>query len=362
MDGRRALFDHAKFAAVALVVCAHTWMPLLDDRVTVGAVLTVAAFAMPLFTTLCGYFARPRPGRPAVDGPRLVTQLAVPYLVFQVLYQLAGFSLPVHLLEPRWLTWFLLSLLLWRLSVPLWTALRRPLPVAVLVAAASGTATALPAQFALGRTLGFLPFFVLGLTLRPEHFALLRTRPARRLAPLVLALVAAGFWLAAPRLLDPGWIEYTDSAAQLHTRYLPWLAVRAALGAVALLAGAAFLALLPDRPTRWTRLGAASLYVYLLHGLVLKVLQHAGLYRRPELHHWYVALPLLGAFALALAVVLALPASVRLLRPLVQPPVGRLLAPRAPAQRPSLDDLSGHVGATGVDAASGKSVAPAQQA
>lgn len=333
MGERQPLFDNAKFAAVALVVCAHTWMPLLAyDRTVAAAVLTVAAFSMPLFITLCGYFARPRPGRPQVDGPRLIGQLAVPYVVFQLLYNLVGMALerrlaPIHLLEPRWLTWFLLSLLIWRLTVPLWTALRHPLPVAVLVAAATGVVDAFPAELAFGRTLGFLPFFVLGLVLRPEHFALLHRRAVRRCAPAVLAGVAATLWVVGPKLLNPGWLEYTDSAAQLRVGYPVWLAVRVALGALALGAGAAFLAVLPARRTRCTALGAASLYVYLLHGLPLKLVQASGIYHARLLHHWWTALPLLGACALALAVVLALPRTVRLFTPLVQPPLGRLLHP-----------------------------------
>ncbi|WP_407916207.1 acyltransferase family protein [Kitasatospora sp. NE20-6] len=330
---RRPLFDNAKFAAVALVVCAHTWMPLVGaDRTIAAAVLTVAAFAMPVFVTLCGWFAQPRPGRPVVDGRRLVAQVALPYLVFQVLYNVVGMVLErrpaaFSLLEPRWLTWFLLSLFVWRLTVPVWTALRHPLAVAVLVAAGSGAVQELPAELALSRTLAFLPWFVLGLVLRPHHLRALRHPAARRWAPAVLASVFAVLWLVAPKLLNPGWVEYTDSAAQLHVPYPVWLAVRAALGLLSLAAAAAFTALLPDRRTRWTALGAASLYVYLLHGLPLKAVQASGIYHLRVLQHAYTALPVLGACALTLAVVLALPAARRLTAPLVQPPAGPLLLP-----------------------------------
>ncbi|MFD0529661.1 acyltransferase family protein [Kitasatospora arboriphila] len=207
--GRQPLFDNAKFAAVALVVCAHTWMPLAGaDRTVAAAVLTVAAFAMPVFVTLCGRFAQPRPGRPAVDGRRLVTGVAVPYLVFQVLYNLVGMALegrfaPFSLLEPRWLTWFLLSLFAWRLTVPLWTALRHPLAVAVLVAAASGAARALPEELALSRTLAFLPWFVLGLVLRPHHVALLR-RHGLALGPGGAGRGLRGAVARRPRAAEPG--------------------------------------------------------------------------------------------------------------------------------------------------------------
>jgi len=342
---RQPLFDNAKFAAVALVVCAHTWMPLVAyDRTVAAAVLTVAAFSMPVFTTLCGYFSRPRPGRPQVDGARLIGGLAVPYVLFQLLYNLAGMALerrlaPIHLLEPRWLTWFLLSLFIWRLTVPLWTALRHPLPVAVLVAAGFGAVDAFPPELALGRTLGFLPWFVLGLTLRPAHFERLHRPAVRRLAPLVLAAVAVAAWLAVPKLLNPGWLEFTESAAQLRVGYPVWLAVRAALAAVALVAGAAFLAMLPARRTVFTGLGAASLYVYLLHGLPLKLVQASGIYHARKLHHWWTALPLFGVCALALAVLLALPPVVRLFGPLVQPRLGWLFGARGPVRLPRREPL-----------------------
>ncbi|BFV57603.1 acyltransferase family protein [Kitasatospora sp. CMC57] len=349
---RQPLFDNAKFAAVALVACAHTWMPLLEKDRTVGAVvLTIAAFSMPVFIVLCGYFAHPsptttlageasrqpsgRPGRPQVDGGRLLAQVAVPYLVFQLLYNLVGMALeqrlqPIRLLEPRWLTWFLLSLLIWRLSVPLWTALRHPLPVAVLVAAGSGALHAYPAELAFGRTIGFLPWFVLGLVLRPHHFELLHRRTVRALAPLGLLSAFAAVWLAYPKLLNPAWVEYTETAAQLGVGYPVWLAVKAALGLLSLVATASFLALLPARRLRWTSLGAASLYVYLLHGLPLKVLQASGVYHARSLQHAWTALPVYGGFALTLAVLLALPVSVRLFGPLVQPPIGWLLRRPAP--------------------------------
>ncbi|MFD9126974.1 acyltransferase family protein, partial [Kitasatospora sp. NPDC059571] len=277
----------------------------------------------------------PPPPRPAVDGRRLVTQVAVPYLVFQLLYNLVPMALerrlePIALLQPRWLTWFLLSLFVWRLTVPVWTALRHPLAVALLVAAGSGAVHALPEELALSRTLAFLPWFVLGLVLRPGHVALLHRPQVRRWAAVAMAGVFAAVWLAAPRLLDPGWVEYTGSADQLHVGYPVWLGVRAALGALSLVAAAAFLALLPARRTAWTALGGASLYVYLLHGLPLKLVQASGVYHARALHHWWTALPLLGVCALALAVLLALPPVVRLLTPLVQPPLGRLLRDPAP--------------------------------
>ncbi|MBE9498738.1 hypothetical protein IHE61_09950 [Streptomyces sp. GKU 257-1] len=42
------------------------------------------------------------------------------------------------LTEPTFVCWFLVALFVWRLTVPLWRVIPRPLPVAVLVSLARG--------------------------------------------------------------------------------------------------------------------------------------------------------------------------------------------------------------------------------
>ncbi|MFD9128759.1 hypothetical protein ACFV0G_28960, partial [Kitasatospora sp. NPDC059571] len=66
---RLPLFDNAKFAAVALVVCAHTWMPLLTaDRTRAPRGRHGAGVALAVVRYQGGKFARPRPGPPRGGG------------------------------------------------------------------------------------------------------------------------------------------------------------------------------------------------------------------------------------------------------------------------------------------------------
>ncbi len=124
---RDAFFDNAKYLAIVLVAMGHAWEPLKgQSRVLEAAYMTVVyAFHMPAFIIISGYFSRSFDMR-ADRLKRLVTGVAVPYVVFEVAYVLFKRwadddpSLPVSLLDPWFLTWFLCALFIWRLTTPLW--------------------------------------------------------------------------------------------------------------------------------------------------------------------------------------------------------------------------------------------------
>ncbi|MFV2118173.1 acyltransferase family protein, partial [Streptomyces sp. Act-28] len=276
---RDPFFDNAKYLAIVLVAVGHAWEPVMEgSRATRALYMVVYAFHMPAFVIVSGYFSRSFAGRPD-QMRRLVGGVLVPYLVFEVAYTLyrwwaqdmawQAFSLT----DPSYLTWFLLALFVWRLSAPLWRALRHPLPVAVTVAALASLTPRIAADLDLQRVLQFLPFFVLGLTLREEHFRRLRRRAVRVAAVAVAVAAPAGAYAVAPHL-RMGWF-YRDTSAQ-ELGYAWWAGPLAtlALGTVALVLTAAFLAWVPARRTWFTVLGAGSVCGYLLHGFAVKAVEY----------------------------------------------------------------------------------------
>ncbi|MFJ3159000.1 acyltransferase family protein [Streptomyces kanasensis] len=276
---RDAYFDNAKYLAIVLVAVGHAWEPVMEgSRATRALYMLVYAFHMPAFVIISGYFSRGFTGRPD-QLRRLVSGVAVPYLVFEVAYTLyrrwaedapgTAFSLT----DPFYLTWFLVALFVWRLSAPLWRALRHPLPVAVAVAALASLTPRIAADLDLQRVLQFLPFFVLGLCLREEHFRLLRRR-AVRVAAGVLAVVAPVVAYAVAPHVRMGWFYRNTSAQELDAAWWAGPVATVALGACALVLTAAFLAWVPARRTWFTVLGAGSVCGYLLHGFAVKALQY----------------------------------------------------------------------------------------
>ncbi|MFE4630675.1 acyltransferase family protein [Streptomyces mirabilis] len=286
---RDAFFDNAKYLAIVLVAVGHAWEPLKgQSRALEAAYMVVYAFHMPAFIIISGYFSRSFDMR-ADRLKRLVTGVAVPYVVFEVAYVLFKRwadddpSLPVSLLDPWFLTWFLCALFIWRLTTPLWKLVRRPLPLALLVAMLATTSPSIGDDLDLQRTLQFLPFFVLGLCMKPEHFQLVRRREVRILSVPVFAAALVVSWWAVPRM-NPGWFYRRDSAQELGA---PWwvgpVMVLALLGC-SLLLTACFFAWVPRRRMWFTALGAGTLYGYLLHGFLVKGGDYWGWFDHEWLH------------------------------------------------------------------------------
>ncbi|MFE0106721.1 acyltransferase family protein [Streptomyces sp. NPDC059009] len=320
-QARDPFFDNAKFLLIVLVVAGHSWSPLQAQIPAVKAAYTVVyLFHMPAFIVICGYFARHFCG----TGPQmraLLTKVLLPYLLFQTAYQaldlwISGGPFQIHPIQPTYVLWFLPALCLWRVSVPLWTAVRRPLLLAVAVSLAAGT-TQMSYDLALPRVLMFLPWFVLGLRLRPEHLARLRTPALRGVAGgVLLAALAGAYWLAPG--VDPDWFNMQYSYEELGSSMPAYLGLRVVLFALSGLLVAAFFALVPDRRTRYTALGAVTMFPFLAHGLVIQTAERLdldGLAGRLGAS----AAPVLALFALGLALLLSSRPVRLLLRPFVEP-------------------------------------------
>ncbi|NLU67383.1 acyltransferase family protein [Streptomyces sp. HNM0574] len=344
---RDPFLDNAKFLLVVVVVIGHSWAPLAEStRGLKAAYLFVYAFHMPLFILLCGYFSRGFTGRPE-QVRKLVATVLVPYLLFETCYaalESAVRDRPFSLTpaEPTYLCWFLIALFVWRLTAPVWRAVRLPVVVAVAISLAAGLAGTAE-DLALTRVLMFLPWFVLGLRLRPEHFRPLRARAARRWALPVLAGAAAGAWWAAPRV-SRDWLLMQRGADGLGVEPLPYLAARAGLLVLTAVLVVAFLAVVPSSRRGFTRLGTMTMYPFLLHGLIVKSAEGAGLYAYVRAGG-PLALVALTLVAGALAILLCAPFVRRALRLVVEPPFPRFLVPTGTAKgHPGQHGHPGHPG------------------
>lgn len=280
--GRDARLDNAKFILIALVVVGHAIEPLRDHGPTGALYYWIYFFHMPAFIMISGYLSR------SFDASsnrveKLVLTVAVPYLIFWTIHQTIYFfergGLPdaASVLKPTWTLWFLVALFLWRLSVPVWKQLRWPVLIAVVVSMFGATAS-LGETLSMGRVVSFLPFFVLGLSLRREHFALLDRLWVRIMSVVVLGATAV---LALPisDRLSRDWLFWKDSLTDRDIDpLLPSFGIRLAFMGLALLMTVAVLALTPKQRTWFTSLGAYTLYVYLGHSVVLLLLKASPWY------------------------------------------------------------------------------------
>ncbi|NSC23859.1 acyltransferase family protein [Streptomyces albus subsp. chlorinus] len=333
--GRDPYFDNAKYLAIVLVAAAHSWEPFWDDsRAATALYLFVYTFHMPAFIMISGYFSRGFTFTPS-RVRRLVAGVAVPYVVFQTAYALFRRwahdepDYPIDLFDPWFVMWFLLALFFWRLLTPVWERLRWPVTTSVVIAVLVSVSPSVGGELELQRVLRFLPFFVIGLTLRPEHFTLVRHRAARLLSlPVLLGALVFSYW-AAPRM-NHQWLFLRDPAQDLGVSAVTGAAMSLALLVCSLVLSACFLAWVPGRRLWCTALGAGTLYGFLLHGFLVKGSRWWGWYR-PEWVHTPLGMVAVTLLASAAVTLLCTPAVRRALRAVVEPRMDWLF-PRGPGR------------------------------
>ncbi|MBO8190047.1 acyltransferase family protein [Streptomyces spirodelae] len=275
-SGRRDPFlDNAKYLTIVLVGVGHLWAPMQGDSRTVSALYaTLYAFHMPAFIIISGFLSRSYEGTPR-QIKRLVTGVLVPYLAFQTVYTLFMRWLDdpqreFHYQEPGFALWFLVALFVWRLTTPVWKNLRWPMPVALAIAVGASVTPSISSDLDLMRIAQFLPFFVLGLQLRPEHFELVQRRAARRIAvPVTACALLLAYW-SVPRM-SSDWFLREKSAAEMGVPAWVDATMVLAVFGCGLVLTVCFLAWVPRRHMWFTALGAGTLCAYLLHVYPIKL-------------------------------------------------------------------------------------------
>ena len=212
--------------------------------------------------------------------------------------------------------WYLIVLLMWRLVTPILKLHWLFLPASVVVSLVGGLWNT--DALMIPRFLGLLPFFVLGLHLKPRHLQRLDDHWVRLAAiPALLGIGAMARYTdtwAQTALLwyDAGYDEIPiDNEIVFQTRLTVMM--------FGLLGAFSVLALVPRRPLGWfTTMGTATMVVYLFHGFVIKTAKALGW---PEWASDHIrtgfVLTTLGAIALTL--LLASPPVRRVLEPLTDP-------------------------------------------
>jgi len=322
---------------------------------------------MPSFCLISGYLSR------ADLTPRRayeLCQLVATYAIFQTLYhlnnmmayRLAGFefrALPLQIFQPQSqvVTWFLLALALWRLLLPAVSRLRAPIFSSFIFANA-----ALYIDLGLNyqNLFSFLPFFLVGHAL-PSAIWHQIAHPAVRgfFALTFVGVTAVALLFSYTNRSFRGGPSFNTIFANVTSAYdcmngyvpnaTPDLCVSAdALllrlmfyaWSVPLIGG--FFALLPRAPGPWSIPGHMSMFVYLLHPLVItnafvmkQAFRHLTSMSGREVNVWspatdgWAVTSLVLPLSLTVVVLLSTPPIRWLLWPLIQPPLAVLVRDEA---------------------------------
>lgn len=312
--------DNAKLVLVTIVVIGHAIVLMPGGDLKSRVYDLIYYFHIPVFVLLTGYLSKSfRYSRKHLWS--LVTTLLVPYVVFSYLMvqfrHLAGGEplLDPIWTNPRWPMWYLIVLVMWRLATPVLKLHWVFVPIAIGVSLAAGSTN--QEFFDLNRAMGLLPFFVIGLHLKPEPLAIAR-RP--RMWILGVAIMAGLYWLTqyTDLLWSTQWFYYRASYEELGVGFAEGVWTRGRLMALSLIGCFGALALVPHRRSFITAMGSYSLVVYLCHGFVVRYLEYQG-YESWMPGNGVLTLAITVAWAVGLALLLGWPPVASKLMFLVDP-------------------------------------------
>lgn len=278
--------DKARIILIWLVVLGHMIELFLKaNPIFDAAYLYIYSFHMPAFIMLAGMTSPATLSKKAVDS--IWAKLIYPLLVFSVLYEgfhfalMGGFSEYISESAPYWILWFLLSLIFWRVSLPLLLKFRFPLLLSLVLAVTAGLIEPVDRTFSLSRTLYFLPFFVLGHTLYSGfylgrlsiNFDSLMAR-INLISALAFMLILAAVLYAMSPYMSVRMLYGSHPYSTFDSDMTYMMALRAALLVLSMLAALAFMRIASRLPKLPFILPQNTLWIYLWHGFAFVALAH----------------------------------------------------------------------------------------
>ncbi|MEJ7634508.1 acyltransferase family protein [Aeromicrobium sp.] len=274
---RVAYLDNARYWVMLLVVIGHSLTSFTDMDSARGVYVWIYSFHMPFFILISGYTARHYMGEPR-QVRRIVSTLVVPYLIIETSMQLISRHYtdkpdPLMILSPQWLAWFMAALFVWRLTTPIWRALKYPIATSIVISLLVGLIE-VPNVLALPKILGFLPFYVVGLHMSRERFERLAS-PRIRAASVGLLGSALLICYVYSKNWETDWLLWKQRYDEepLGATAIEGMTQRAELLAVGFILTFAALSLVPRQRSWTTALGGRTFYCYLLHGYIIVLLQ-----------------------------------------------------------------------------------------
>lgn len=298
-------FLNLRFLLILCVFIGNAIEPLITRMDGMHSLyMWIFTFHMPLFVFVTGYFAKHNLTGEA--GRRTLLQISFQYVIFQSLYSLLDVTVfqvnNIHhsFFAPYLLLWFLASHICWRLLLLMMRkcSVVQQLAISITLGILVGYLQMDGTWFSISRTFVFLPFFIAGYHFSFEKLEQLLTIKTRGIALSVSILLFAVIFLGGADLA-PGWLYGNMTYGQLD--HHEWYAgiFRLSLYLLQTIAGAAFLSFVPKGASLLTDYGRRTLYVFLLHGFIIRFAAVSPLYQYFN-NDWAALILVIGAILLTL--------------------------------------------------------------
>lgn len=273
---RDYLFDNYKAFLILLVVMGHFIGPSATKNEFLRAFKwCIVSFHMPAFVWISGYFSKRN-----LSLKESIQKLAVPYLVFEIIYYLL-YTFLMHkpttlsLHKPKFTLWYLLALFFWRVITPYVKKIPHYFWLTLLLGILIGFSNMENNFLTIPRALVYYPFYLAGTMTDRETISKLRCKKGTLTFALggllifgVLIFVSAN--RIAPMQVFYGRYSYASLKQTLFSGVF-WRVLLYLFGFFLTFTG---MILLPEQKLPISYIGTRTLAIYLFHGLIYSYLEY----------------------------------------------------------------------------------------
>ena len=276
--GRVNYWDNLKFILITFVIIHHASIPYVvvkNQHWTEVLYMIIMPYTMTSFTIISGYWFKPKPV--SLLARRFLLPALIVIFLFNGLksYSPISFINQYHPWNSGSTMWYLWALFIYYLITPKLLKIRINvlLPCSVAVALLAGFVPAIGGAFALGRLIGFYPFFLLGVKLRQTGWIDERRSEKRSVIMARIIFVALlALYLVAFLYYRPLHLYTTFSRSyEVLSSCKAGLVFRSFTYVICTVLSVALIIAIPNKRYRFTKYGSRSLTAYIIHPMFLIV-------------------------------------------------------------------------------------------
>jgi len=264
---RSPYWDNMKGILIFLVVLGHFLWDYRDQELAGTVVNFIYIFHMPAFIFVAGYFSKSEKSR---SLPSLL-KYAVICITFNTAIMIFSrflLNTSLQLLTPSYSFWFLISILIWRLTIQYVEKVRHILLISVIISILAGLWSDVTNVLALSRTIVFFPFFLAGYRLSGDKVNdyIKNRRPLDYMKGIMLLIFTVCMSLVFIR--NYAELNESDFLMQSYTAPLDLIERIAILGFAALMTMSMVMTV-PGKPLPFLcKWGRNSLIIFILHRFI----------------------------------------------------------------------------------------------
>lgn len=307
MKERQYLFSNLKAFLIFTVVFGHMVQLLPESTARSFLMLWIYSFHMPAFIFVSGYFSK----NVQKSYEKAYENYFLPFLFMTVVYVILRLifvqEFAFRLIMPVFAAWYILVVFYYKRLLRYLSKIPAGIlfPITIGISLISGLIPMIGDEYALGRTISFLPFFLAGFYLKKEQLEAWKKRISIPAAIGALIIISAGFLYY---VFHYSFVYNPMLNSLCYTRYgFSWwqgMLFKLYFTAMAFLMIAVFLILFQEKKRIYSYIGDHTMSVYALHCIVFLSIRQFGLFNK---YSWVQGVGMAFLVAVTTVFVLSVP-------------------------------------------------------